>query len=384
MPASDFPIYLDNIATTRVDPLVEEAMKPYLREFYGNASSIHKQGTKASVGIEKARLIIAAKINAHPEEIYFTSGGTEANNWALKGVFYASKFNKSHIIISSIEHPSIYETASWLAKNGAEFTFLSVDKKGLIKIDSLRKSIKKNTILVSVIHASNEVGTIEPVEDIGNICKERNIYFHTDACQSFTKVKIDVEKQGLDLATFNAHKCHGPKGVGALYIRKGTQIDPLLHGGGQEKEMRSGTYNTPLITGFGKAIEIASESDILKMESKRDHFIKMICGKIDKVHLNGAQRNDRVCNNINLGFEGLSGKQLLLELNKKNVFISAGSACSSTRLTPSIVLKSMSQSDESAHSAVRIGLSKWTTDEELIITANYIEEIVKKLRRKNG
>jgi cysteine desulfurase len=378
------PVYLDNISTTRIDPAVYQTMIPYFDEIYGNASSIHKPGTKSSLGIEKSRLIIASKINALPEEIYFTSGGTESNNWALKGAFYASKFEKIHIIVSSIEHPSIYETATWLENHNAEITYLPVDNKGLVNIDDLRKTIRKNTILVSIIHASNEVGTIEPIEEIGNICKEKNIYFHTDACQSFTKVQIDVEKQGIDMATFNAHKCHGPKGIGALFIRKGTLIDPFLHGGSQERGMRSGTYATSLIAGFGKAVEIANENDILQMKNLRDYFIDLILRTVGNAHLNGCEGDDRICNNINIGFGGISGKQLFSELNKKNVFISAGSACSSTKLTPSMVLKSMSQSDEVADSAVRIGLSKWTTSEELDLAAYHIKEIVKDLRKKNG
>jgi cysteine desulfurase len=251
-----------------------------------------------------------------------------------------------------------------------------VDNKGFISLDNLHASIRKNTILVSVMHANNEVGTVQPIEEIGKICRERKVYFHTDACQTFTKTDIDVQKQNIGLATLNAHKIHGPKGVGALYVKKGTQLEAFMHGGGQENEWRSGTYNTPAIVGFGKAVEIADKNDNTNIRNLRDYFIAEISKKIDGIVFFGPADDNRLCNNINLGFTGVAGKYLFMELNKRNVIISVGSACSSTKLTPSYVLTAMGVDAETAHNAIRIGLSKWTTTEEIDKTIRYICEIV--------
>ena len=369
-------VYLDNNATTKTDPRVIEAMMPYIELFYGNASSIHNLGTKASVGIEKARNIIASKINAAPEEIFFTSGGSEANNWALKGFFFANKNKGNHIIVSAIEHPSVLETTKWLEKQNAEITYLPVDSKGFVKIEDVHKAIRKDTILVSIMHANNEVGTIEPVEEIDKICNEKNVAFHTDACQSFTKVDIDIAKLNVNMVTLNAHKIHGPKGVGALFIKKGTPIEAFIHGGGQESGKRSGTYNTPAIVGFGTATELATNDDINKMKKLRDYFIAEMFKNLDGVTLYGPSDENRLCNNINLGFSAVKGKYLVQELNKKNFILSAGSACSSAQLMPSHVLAAMGIKDQQAHEATRISLSRFTTIEELDSAIENICKIV--------
>ncbi|MDP4266416.1 MAG: cysteine desulfurase family protein [Bacteroidota bacterium] len=372
-------IYLDNNATTKVDPSVIDVIISYLRENYGNASSIHKSGVRSSIAVEKARKIIADKIGCLCSEIYFTSGGTESNNFAIKGVAntLGLKSGKNHIITSSIEHPSILEVCRYLQTVGYKVTYIPVDKNGFVNIEEIAKNINENTFIVSIMHANNEIGTIEPLEEIGKICRKRKVLFHTDACQSFTKTLLDVNKHNIDLATLNSHKVHGPKGIGALYIRKGVRVTPLLNGGGQESDMRPGTYNTPLIAGFGKAVEIASENDSKKIASLRDYFIDKIICKNNGIVLNGPTGDERLCNNINILVKNLSGKKLFRELNKRNIFISTGSACSSTVLTPSHVLLSIGCSEEESHSSVRISLSKWTTKEELEITVNAIEEISK-------
>ena len=375
-------LYLDNIATTKVDPLVLDAVLPFFSEQFGNASSIHKAGKKPAEAIENARQIIAGKINCRPDEVYFTSGGTESNNWALKGSFFANKSKGCHIITSAIEHPSIIEVTDWLSEHKAEVTVLPVDKFGFIDPADIDKAIRKDTVLVSVMHANNEIGTIEPVAEIGEICHKKGVLFHTDACQSFTKEAIDVDAMHIDLMTLNAHKLHGPKGVGALYIRKGTSCEPFFHGGGQETNMRSGTYNTPGIAGFGKAVEMASDEDVQKMTGLRDFFISEIFARVEGVSLNGPQGNLRLCNNINLGFSNVKGKKLFQALNKQNIITSAGSACSSTRLKPSHVLKALGYTDEKAHQGIRISLSKWTNKEELLFVIENIIEIVNDLRKE--
>jgi len=373
-------VYLDNAATTKTDPQVIKVMFSLQESIIGNASSLHKLGLKAANEVEKSRQIIAQKINALPEEIFFTSGGTESNNLALKGVAFAAKGKGRHIIVSKIEHPSIIETARWLEKQAFEITYLGVDKEGFVNPDDVEKAIKKETILVSVMHANNEIGTVEPIGEIGAICRKRGVYFHADACQSFTKLKLDVKKQNLDLVTLNAHKIHGPRGIGALYVKKGIKIEPILHGGNQESGFRSGTYNTEAIAGFGKAVEIANTSDIKRMTELRDYFIRKIKNSIEDVFLNGPQER-RLCNNINLGFKSVSGKKLLSELNKRDIFISTGSACSSNKLTPSHVLLAMGIEPEAAKEAIRISLSKWTRQEELDFVIRNLTGIVQRQRK---
>ena len=372
-------IYLDNAATSKLDPEARKAMLLCQDLDMMNASSSHKLGVKAAKAVEKARAIIAQKINACPKEIIFTSGGTESNNLAIKGIAFANIKRGNHIIISKIEHPSVLEVVKWLEKHGFEITYLPVDKEGFVDSNYLEKAIKKETILVSIIHGNNEIGTIEPIDEIGLICRKRGVYFHVDACQSFTKIDLDVKEYNLDLVTLNAHKIHGPKGVGALYVREGMQCDPLLHGGGQERGFRSGTYNTEGIVGFGRAVEIADKGDIKKMTKLRDSFIQKIQDSVTGITLNGP-RDNRLCNNVNLRFNSVSGQKLTRELNERNIFISAGAACLSTKSIPSHVLLAIGLEPELAEEGVRFSLSKFTTTKELNLVVENIIEIVQKER----
>jgi len=374
-------IYLDNAATTKVDERVLKEMSPYFDEKFGNASSVHAKGREAKEAMEKARKIIAKSINAKTNEIYFTSGGTEANNWALKGLFFENKDKgKNHLITSKIDHDCVLNTCKWLETQGAEITYLDVDSEGFIDLNQLKNSITEKTILVSVIHGNNEVGTIQKMEEIGKICKEKNVLFHTDACQSFTKTELDVKKMNLDLVTLNAHKIHGPKGVGALYVRDGVKITPFFHGGGHERKVRSGTENVSGIVGFGKSVEIANEKDIKKMKILRDKLIEGIL-KIENVRLNGPVGNERLCNNINVSFNNIEGEAIGGYLEQKNILTSTGSACASHSLESSHVLKAIGLTPVESNSSIRISISKFTTDEEVEYFLEVLPSIVNKLRR---
>jgi len=374
-------IYLDNAATTKVDERVLKEMSPYFYEKFGNASSVHAKGREAKEAMEKARKIIAKSINAKTNEIYFTSGGTEANNWALKGLFFENKDKgKNHLITSKIDHDCVLNTCKWLETQGAEITYLDVDSEGFIDLNQLKNSITEKTILVSVIHGNNEVGTIQKMEEIGKICKEKNVLFHTDACQSFTKTELDVKKMNLDLVTLNAHKIHGPKGVGALYVRDGVKITPFFHGGGHERKVRSGTENVSGIVGFGKSVEIANEKDIKKMKILRDKLIEGIL-KIENVRLNGPVGNERLCNNINVSFNNIEGEAIGGYLEQKNILTSTGSACASHSLESSHVLKAIGLTPVESNSSIRISISKFTTDEEVEYFLEVLPSIVNKLRR---
>jgi len=375
-------IYLDNIATTKVTPEAVKAMIPFFEDYYGNASSIHKQGLKSSEAIEKSRSIIAKKIKATPGEIFFTSGGTESNNLILSGLTKSFSKQKNHFIISNIEHPSIFEYAKYLETKGVKVSYIPVDKNGLLNPDDIKKAISKNTAFVSILQVNNEIGTILPIKEIAELCKERNVLFHSDICQGFTKTEIDIKDLNFDFATLNAHKIHGPKGVGALFIRKGLNIPPVFIGGGQENSLRPGTYNTPGIVGFGKAVEVSDNNDIERMIKLRDYFIDTIFNKIDNVILNGINGGLRICNNINLIFKNVEGKKIFFELNRRNILISTGSACHSTVSEPSRVISALGHDNKTAHGAIRIGLSKWTTKEELDVTIENIIEIVGNLRKK--
>jgi cysteine desulfurase len=306
-------IYLDNAATTKVDEKVVKEMLPYFTEKFGNASSQHEVGQEAKNALEKSRKIIANAINANKtHEIIFTSGGTESNNLALKGLYFwnqENKTGKNHIITTKIEHDCILKTCQWLEKQGAKITYLDVDSEGFVNLEDIRKAINEKTILVSVIHGNNEIGTIQNLEVIGKICKERKVLFHSDACQSFTKTDLDVKKMNLDLVTLNAHKIHGPKGVGALFIREEIKIVPLAHGGGHEKKLRSGTENIPGIVGFAKAVDIASKKDVRKMFELRDKLIDGIL-KIPNTKLNGSRGEKRLCNNVNVSFRNIEGESI--------------------------------------------------------------------------
>ncbi len=370
-------IYFDNAASTKVDERVLEAMKPYFTEKYGNASSVHEKGKEAKRALEDSRNVIAKSINAGRDEIYFTSGGTEANNFALKGLFFSNFPKKNHIITTKIEHDCVINTCKWLEKQGARVTYLNVDSEGFVNPRDIENAITDKTILVSVIHGNNEIGVIQDLDTIGKICRQKGVLLHTDACQSFTKVPIDARKQNLDLATLNAHKIHGPKGVGALYIRKGIEITPLFHGGGHERGLRSGTENVSGIVGFAKAAEIANQKDVEKMKGQRDRMINELL-KISGIKLNGP-REKRLCNNVNISFENIEGEVVGAYLENDGILTSAGSACMSHSTSGiSHVLKAIGLSDEKASNSMRVSISRFTTDEEI----NYFLEKIKKILGK--
>jgi len=372
-------IYFDNAATTKVDDKVVKEMLPYFNENYGNASSQHDVGIRAKEALEKSRKIIAKSIKAETNEIIFTSGGTESNNLALKGLFFANYPKKDSIITTKIEHDSILQTCKWLESQGVKITYLNVDREGFVNLEELKKSITEKTFLVSIIHGNNEIGTLQDIEKIGKVCKEKNVLFHTDACQSFTKVQIDVKKQNLDLVTLNSHKIHGPKGVGALYMKEGIKIIPLIHGGGHEKKLRSGTENVAGIAGFAKAIEIANDKDVKKMIILRDKLINGLL-EIEKVSLNGS-REKRLCNNVNVSFNNIEGEAIGGYLENEKIYTSTGSACMSHSLETSHVLKALGLTPLQSNSSLRISISKYTTEEEVNYFLNKIKLIVNKLRR---
>ena len=372
-------IYLDNAATTRVDDEVLKTMIPYFTEKYGNASSVHFVGQEAKEGLEKSRKIIAKAIGAKSQEIYFTSGGTEANNLALKGLFFANYPEKNHIIVTKIEHDCILNTCKWLEKLGARITYLDVDAEGFIDLNELENTITDKTIVVSVIQGNNEIGTIQNLEAIGKICQKKKTLLHTDACQSFTKTFLDVKKQNLGLVTLNAHKIHGPKGVGALYIREGIKIIPVSHGGGHERKIRSGTENVSGIVGFAKAVEVANKKDIEKMTKLRNKLIEGIL-KIPNTRLNGAN-DKRLCNNVNISFNNIEGESIGGYLENLGICTSTGSACASHSLETSHVLKAIGLTPLQANSSIRISISKYTTEEDVDYVLTVLPKIVEKLRR---
>ena len=374
------PIYLDNAATTKVDERVVKAMLSSLKENYGNASSVHKKGAEAKEEIESARKVISKKINSAEDEIYFTSGSTESNNLSIKGLFYKNFPKKKHIITSKIEHDAVLETLKYLESKGAKVTYLDVDSEGFVDIKKLEKSITKETFLVTIMHANNEIGTIQPINEIGKICKEKKILFHTDATQSFTKIPIDVKKMNIDLLSVSSHKIHGPKGVGCLYIRKGVEIEPLLHGGGHERGIRSGTENVPGIVGFSKAVLISNEKDNLRIKKLRDKTISKIPKLISDVKLNGPPGELRLQNNINFSIEGVEGEAVGSYLESKGIYVSTGSACSSNTHSGSHVLDAIGLDRKEQDSAIRITLSKYTTEKEINYFLKVLPEIVEKLR----
>jgi len=372
-------IYLDSAATTKVDDKVVKEMLPYFTEKYGNASSTHLMGEEARRAIEEARVTIARSIGAKYKEIIFLGSGTEANNLVVKGLFFQNYPEKNHIIIAKSEHDCVYNASKWLEKQGAKVTYLDVDSEGFVNPKDVESAITDKTILVSIIHGNNEVGTIQDLESIGKICREKNVLFHTDACQSYLKVPIDVKKQNVDLMTINAQKIHGPKGVAALYIREGIKIVPLLHGGGHEFKLRSSTENVPGIVGFAKAVKIANNSDVKKMTFLRDRLIEGLL-KIPNVKLNGPREN-RLCNNVNVSFNNIEGEAIGSFLNAKGIFGSTGSACSSKSLEPSHVLLAIGLTPLEANSSIRLSLSKYNTEEEIDYVLEELKKIVEKLRR---
>jgi len=374
-------IYLDYSATTPVLLKVLEAMNPYFCEKFGNPSSICFYGKEAKKALEEARKEIASFINAKPEEIYFTSGGTESNNFALKGIAYANDKRK-HIITSSIEHHAVLEPCKFLERQGYKVTYLPVDRYGFVNLDDLKNAITNQTILISIMHANNEIGTIQPINEIAKIAKEKNILFHTDAVQTLGHIEIDVEKLGVDLLSCSAHKLYGPKGIGFLYIKKGTKINPLLHGGDQENRKRASTHNTAGIIGFAKAIEIAKKE--MNTESKkliclRDKLIKEILNKIENTYLNGHPTK-RLPNNVNISFEYIEGESIALNLDMLGICCSTGSACASSKLLSSHVLLAIGVKPELAHSSLRFTLGKFTKEKDIDYVIENLSKVVKKLR----
>jgi len=373
---------MDNAATTRVDPRVSTAMQPYFNNKFGNTTSLHSFGQEAKMALDESRKMIAGMIGSRVEEIIFTGSATESNNFVLKGIAFANASRGKHIIISAIEHPCIIESAAWLEKLGFDITRVSVDKFGLVDPSDIKDAIKKDTILVSVIHASNEIGTIQPISEIGAICREKGVYFHTDATQTLGKMPIDIRQLNVDMMTASAHKMYGPKGVGLLFLKRGVKIDPLLHGGGQESNMRSATLNIPGIVGFAKACEISLKEmrdDDKRISQLRDKLLNEIM-KIEGVELNGHPEK-RLSNNINVRFSCLEGESLVLQLDIFGIAVSTGSACSSHKLQPSHVLMATGIKQQEAHGSLRISLGKWTTEEEIDYFIKILPEAVKKLRK---
>jgi len=376
-------VYLDYAATTPTDPRVLKAMEPYLKEKFGNTMSLHSFGQEAKEALEESREKIANFIGAKPNEIIFTSSATESNNLALKGTAFANKEKGNHIIISSIEHPCIMESAKWLESQGFKVTRLEVDKYGLVNPEDIKKAIKKETILVSIMHANNEIGTIEPIEKIGRICKEKGAPFHTDAAQTFGKIPINVNKMNIDLLTASSHKMYGPKGAGILYVRKGTRITPLLHGGGHESGLRSSTINVPAIVGFAKTLEIAKREmkrEKARLERLRTKLEKGILEKIKGSNLNGHPKK-RLPNISNFWFEGIEGESIVVELDLLGICASTGSACSSEKLEPSHVLLAIGLKPWQAHGSLRLSLGRWTKEKEVDYVLEVLPEIIKKLRK---
>lgn len=375
-------IYLDNAATTRTAQEVVDAMIPYFTENYGNPSSIYELGQRSKEAITTAREQIAEVIGAKPEEIYFTAGGSEADNWALKTACEAYEKKGKHIITTKIEHHAILHTCEYLEKKGVEVTYLDVDENGLVDLDALQKAIRPDTILISIMFANNEIGTIEPVKEIGMIAKEHGILFHTDAVQAFGQVPIDVDDMHIDMLSSSAHKINGPKGIGFLYIRKGVKIRSFVHGGAQERKRRAGTENVPAIVGYGVAAKRAAdtmEERTARERQLRDDFIKRVEKEIPYVKLNGHP-DKRLPNNINFSFRFIEGESLLIMLDMKGIAGSSGSACTSGSLDPSHVLLAIGLPHEIAHGSLRLSLGEDTTKEDLDYTLEQIKEIIQKLR----
>ena len=375
-------VYMDNGATTRVIEPVMAAMQPYFCEIYGNPSSVHSFGREARKAVETARRQVAEAINAEPKEIYFTGCGTESDNWALRGVAYANIKKGKHIITTAIEHHAILHTCMQLEKEGFEVTYLPVDHDGLVSSEALEKAIRPDTILVSIMAANNEIGTIEPVAELAAVAKAHGVLFHTDAVQAIGHVKMDVKSMNIDLLSMSGHKFHAPKGIGVLYVRTGVKLQRLMQGGAQERTQRPGTENLASIVGIGKAIELATadiDAHNAKMTALRDHMIDRILNEIPYCQLNG-HRTQRLCGNVNISFRFIEGESLLLSLDLKGIAASSGSACTSGSLDPSHVLLAIGLPHEIAHGSLRLSLSEENTLEEADYVVDSLKEIVARLR----
>ncbi|MFQ5996027.1 MAG: cysteine desulfurase NifS [Dehalococcoidales bacterium] len=375
-------IYLDYAATTPTHPEVVKTMLPYFTEVFGNPSSIYACGQEAKGAIEEARVTVADFLNAQDEEIVFTGGGTEADNFAIKGVAYANESKGNHIITTTIEHHAVLETCHFLETKGFKVTYLPVDEYGMVDLDEVRKSITNETVLISVMQANNEIGTIEPLAEIGKIAKEAGIYFHTDAVQTVGHIPVSVDELGVDLLSISAHKLYGPKGVGALYIRKGTKLLSFMHGGEQERGRRASTQNVPGIVGFAKAVEIAQQEmgeEAERVTYLRDKLISGLLAQIDHTRLNGHPTN-RLPNNVNVSISYAEGESMCLNLDLEGICVSTGSACTSSVTEPSHVLLALGLPPLQAHSSLRFSLGKWTTEEEIDRVLEVLPRIVTKLR----
>ncbi|AJD29780.1 MULTISPECIES: cysteine desulfurase NifS [Clostridium] len=377
-------VYMDYSATTYTKSEVLEEMLPFFTENFGNPSSLYSFSDKTKKAVNLARERVAKALNAEKNEIFFTSGGSEADNWALKGIAYANKNKGNHIITTKIEHHAILHTAQFLEKEGFKVTYLPVDEEGFVSVEDVKTAITDETILVSIMFANNEIGTIEPIKEIGKLCKEKNIYFHTDAVQAIGHVDIDVKNMNIDLLSMSAHKFYGPKGIGALYIRNGVKIQNLIHGGGQERGKRASTENIAGIVGIGKAIELAMENmpeENKKLANLRGKLIKEIEERIPEVKLNGARdMSKRLPNNVNFSFIGIEGETLLLDLDMNGIFGSTGSACASASLDPSHVLLSIGLPHEIAHGSLRLSLGAKNTEEDVDYVLEVLPKIIKQRR----
>lgn len=373
---------MDHSATTPVAPEVQAAMLPYFGEKFGNASSLHQSGREAKEALEDSREKVAALLGARAEEIIFTSGGTESDNLALKGIARKNRKQGKHLITTQIEHPAILETCRALEKDGFEVTYLPVTGEGLVELSTLEASIRPDTILISVMHANNEVGTIQPLEEIGRLAAERDIYLHSDAVQSVGKIPVNVDDLGVDLLSLSAHKLYGPKGVGALYIRKGTKIESIIQGGGHERRLRSGTENISGIVGLARAAELAERNmprEAERLAGLRDRLAELVLGKVKEAWINGTMKK-RLPSNLNFGFKYVEGESLLLFLDSKGICVSTGSACSSHKLEPSHVLMSLGLKPEECHGSLRITLGMSNTLDEVEYVADSIVEAVERFR----
>lgn len=376
-------VYMDYSATTYTKPEVLEEMLPYFTEHFGNPSSLYSMSDVPRKAVNTARERVAKAINAEKDEIFFTAGGSESDNWILKGIALAHKSKGNHIITTKIEHHAILHACKFLEKNGFEVTYLPVDEYGIISLEDLRNAITDKTILVSIMFANNEIGSIQPIAEIGKLCKEKKVFFHTDAVQAVGHVVIDVKEMNIDALSMAGHKFYGPKGIGAMYLRKGIKIENLIHGGGQEKGKRASTENVPGIIGLGKAIELAVEeleTESNRLRALRDRLLNGLVERIPHVKINGPIGENRMPGNVNLSFIGIEGETLLLDLNDEGIFASTGSACASGSLDPSHVLLSIGLSHGVAHGSLRLSLGAGTTEEEVEYALEVIPRIVKRRR----
>ncbi len=375
-------IYLDNAATTKTSEEVVAAMLPYFTEYYGNPSSVYEFASESKKAVSNARRTIAETLGAQENEIYFTAGGSEADNWALKATAEAYQSKGKHIITTKIEHHAILHTAEYLEKRGFEITYIGVDENGVVKVDELEKAIRPDTILISVMFANNEIGTIQPIKEIGEIAKKHGVLFHTDAVQAYGQLPINVDELHIDMLSSSGHKLNGPKGIGFLYIRKGVKIRSFVHGGAQERKRRAGTENVPGIVGYGKAAEIAAKTmkeRTAKEIELRDHLIDRVLAEVPYTRLNG-HRTNRLPNNANFSFQFVEGESLLILLDNNGICASSGSACTSGSLDPSHVLLAIGLPHEIAHGSLRLTLSAETTMEDIDFVVDCIKQIIERLR----